>query len=542
MGCTGSKDSTASAYKAGNDPMATLKVDPTSDLVKLWTKSGKIAVSGRYHFFPKEMRDDYTVMSTVLGTGLSGEIKLAVEKGKPGGAKYAVKALKLTNIGADKLNELRSEVDVFLCMDHPHVVRLYDVYEGADFLHLVMECMEGGELFDRVVELKIFNEALAAEAVKQMLLALNYIHHHDMIHRDIKLENFLYDKKGSNHLKLIDFGFSKIGGINTKMQATCGTLSYVAPEVLLKSYDKQCDLWSLGVIVFVLLVGHLPFSGSDEEQRKNTSEGRFAIKPDLWSKVSKDAQKFTLQGLLQMDPTKRLTAAQALEHKWIKARQKKHREIDNGVADALRSFGQASKFRRCCMEMMAWSLTNEERSQVRDAFIAMDESKQGTIRLVDLKKILQDKFDIPDEEVLSIFQSLDVSHDEEIHYSDFLAAMVGYRIQMHDEHLQAAFKRFDKDSSGYISLDNLQEVLGESYEGESMASLLSEADVLCDGKISYPEFVSYLTGRPLEQQLIGASIVDQELKNPGSPSTSISKASADYKKQLSMKINSEEPQ
>merc|ERR1711933_185528 len=178
---------------------------------------------------------------------------------------------------------------------------------------------------------------------------------------------------------------------------------------------------------------------------------------------------------------------------------------------------------------------NEERSQVRDAFIAMDESKQGTITLVELRKVLQDKFDIPGEEVNSIFQALDQNQDEEIHYSDFLAAMVGCRIQMHDDHLKSAFKRFDKDNTGYISLDNLREVCGESFEGESVDSLLSEADLLSDGRISYPEFVSFLTGRPLEQQLLGATIVDQELQNHRSR-RSISKASVGLKNKLSMKM------
>ncbi|CAK0878958.1 unnamed protein product [Prorocentrum cordatum] len=325
-----------------------------------------------------------------------------------------------------------------------------------------------------------------------------------------------------------------MGGANTKMQASCGTLAYVAPEVLLKSYDKQCDLWSLGVIAFILLSGYMPFSGSDAQQTKNISEGKFVMKPDRWGRVSQDGQKFIIS-LLQVDPAKRLTAAQALEHKWIKEREKKKFEVDHGIADALRSFGQASKFRRCCMEMMAWSLTNEERSQVRDAFIAMDESQQGTITLVELKKVLQDKFDIPGEEVQSIFRALDQNQDEEIHYSDFLAAMVGCRIQMHDDHLKSAFKRFDKDNSGFISLENLREVLGESYEGESVDSLLSEADLLSDGKISYPEFVSYLTGRPLEQQLLGAAIVDLELKNPRS-SRSISKASVGLKNKMTMEL------
>lgn len=128
-------------------------------------------------------------------------------------------------------------------MDHPHVASLTDVYESEDQLYLVMECMLGGELFDRVVKRKRFTEKDAAKAVYQMLLAVNYIHSHDVVHRDIKLENFLYEAQDSDHLKLIDFGFSKIWQPNTTMAVSCGTLAYVAPEVLEKSYTSQCDLW-----------------------------------------------------------------------------------------------------------------------------------------------------------------------------------------------------------------------------------------------------------------------------------------------------------
>merc|ERR1719230_1397746 len=113
-----------------------------------------------------------------------------------------------------------------------------------------------------------------------MLLSINYIHSQSIVHRDLKLENFLYEKKDGNHLKLIDFGFSKVWQRNTKMDLSCGTLSYVAPEVLEKDYTSQCDLWSLGVIVFILLVGYMPFHGTEGSQIKNIKAGSYSVKPD----------------------------------------------------------------------------------------------------------------------------------------------------------------------------------------------------------------------------------------------------------------------
>jgi len=473
---------------------------------------GRVSVQSRYHKLPKRITHDYTIKEKVLGSGYNGVVRLAVDKGAEKEQHFAVKAFKLSNITADKRQQLDSEVAVFLGMDHPHVARLFDVYETDDHLHLVMECLEGGELFDRVTARKRYSEQDAAEATRQMLLALNYLYSHGIVHRDLKLENFLYDFKNGDHLKLIDFGFSKVWDPNIKMHVSCGTLSYVAPEVLDKSYTKQCDLWSLGVIAFILLAGYMPFSGSEEVQKTNILAGRYTLKKERWSTVSEEALGF-VQALLQVDPDKRFTAEAALEHPWIRQRHKKvEMDIDVSIVDGLRQFGQASKFRRCCMEMMAWSLSNEERAKVREYFVSMDKNKQGTITLLELKQVMTDKFHISDTETMQVFEALDSNQDDTIHYSDFLAAMLNTRIAMHDDLLRSAFRRFDTDSSGYITVDNLRQVLGDTFEGEQIETLLSEADMLQDNRISYAEFVAYLRGTPLTSHEVAADkIIETEL-------------------------------
>merc|ERR1719389_1534949 len=179
-----------------------------------------------------------------------------------------------------------------------------------------MECMEGGELFDRVAQVKRFTESGAADAARQMLLALNYLHSHGMVHRDLKLENFLYDGQGSNHLKMIDFGFSKYTDSRARMKTSCGTLAYVAPEVLNRSYTSQCDLWSMGVIVFILLSGHMPFHGDSDAQIQDIKKGKYVFKQEYWGKISPLAKEF-VKSLLEVDPNKCLTSGAALEHRWI---------------------------------------------------------------------------------------------------------------------------------------------------------------------------------------------------------------------------------
>lgn len=474
---------------------------PDSPALRAEHKAGRVVVASRYHRSPRTVGEDYRISTKKLGTGFNGAVTLAYSRAFPD-EKYAVKSLRLNTVSPEVRKGLEAEVEIFLCMDHPHICRLSDVYDQGDFLHLVMECIEGGELFDRITEMKQFSERDAADALFQMLMALNYLHGQGIVHRDLKLENFLYDKPGGTVLKLIDFGFSKIWDPNAKMQMGCGTLGYVAPEVLLKSYTNKCDLWSLGVIAFILISGTMPFFEvpGGEDMAETIIKGEYTMKPELWSKVSQDGVDF-VKALLQVDPEKRLSAQQAREHPWIHNRHdiSAEVEIDQTVVGALRQFKEASKFRRCCMEMMAWSLTREERQRVSKYFKAIDKDGQGTISLQELKEVLEEKFNISDSETAAIFSSLDSNNDHAIHYSDFLAAMVSHRIALHDELLRKAFNRFDVDQSGFITKDNLREVLGDTFDGVKVGKLLAEADFSHDGQISYDEFVRFVKAGELEE-------------------------------------------
>lgn len=483
--------------------------------------ASSISVSGRYHK-EKRMEDDYVVQKDVLGAGYTGNVYKA--RGKHNGRMFAVKGFRLSGATPDKKAELKAEAEIFLQMDHPHIARLVAVYEFKKQLLLVMECMEGGELFERLVSQKRFSEATAAHSVWQMLLAVNYIHSHGVVHRDIKLENFLYETKEGDHLKLIDFGFSKIWSPNTKMRASCGTLAYVAPEVLSQNYTSKCDLWSLGVVTFILLLGHMPFDGSEEVQMKNIREGNYKKKPGSWNKLSHNARDF-IEHLLVLDAAQRFSAEQALKHPFIADRDQSGRyhitplarigsndfdqgslNVDNETIDALCSFAQASKFRRACLSLMAWSLSVEERSMVRDAFIELDVERQGTIKLHQLKEVLQAKFDVEDENIKPLMESLGKANGEEIHYSEFLAAMVSTRIAMHEEHLVATFRRFDADNNGFITREDLKTVLGESFNQDDVNKMIQEVDPTNEGQISYLQFVEYLRSPDADPQHANAAL------------------------------------
>lgn len=460
---------------------------------RIESRKGRLSVTGRYHRLPRKLEDDYILETQVLGSGYNGAVLLAKDKSTL--TKCAVKRFKLQGLSTTDRQEIATECEILLSMDHPHIVRLVDVYESGDYLSLVMECMEGGELFERIKKRKRFPEDEAAQTTSQMLLAINYIHSHSIVHRDVKLENFLYESKTSEHLKMIDFGFGKICKQGTHMTDSLGTVAYCAPEVLTKRYTSQCDLWSLGVIVFILLSGYMPFSGSDDSMIIQIRQGKYKMKSERWEGVSRQAWEFTRQ-LIEVDPRKRLTAEEALKHEWIQAHnnlQTRRARISTGVVDGLTNFARLSAFRRACMSVAAWGVAGTEDANVREAFLEMDANHDGTICMTEFKKALQDKH-VSDDAIQRAFEALDVNCSHEIDYAEFLAAMamVPSCVDLSNQLLHKTFRRFDTDSSGYITAANLQEVLGDKFAGQNVTKLIGEADTSSHGAISFSEFMQYM--------------------------------------------------
>jgi len=478
---------------------------------------GKLPFRGRHHRLPRKLSDDYAVTTKVLGSGMSGDVRLAHSKTRQ--QPVAVKTLRLSNCPSEIL---ASEVQIFLCMDHPHIVRLFDVYECADHLDLVMECMQGGELLDEVNRLGKFKEDRAVEVTKQMLLVLNYLHSHGVVHRDLKPQNFLYDCKGSSHLKLVDFGLSKFRGQRERMHTTCGTMAYIAPEVLERNYSSQCDMWSLGVMVFVLLSGYLPFkdTGDKKMQRKIMKQGRYSFDPKRWSTISAEAKDF-VKCLLQPDNTRRLIVQSAFEHPWI---QKSLTQPDEAVlvsaSEALLSFCQRPPMQRVCMSMMAWVLSNEETAAVRDSFLMLDSNHDGVIELEDLEDLMVNKTSVSRDEASDCVRALDSTGSESIHFSDFLAAMLSKRIAMRDDLVAVAFQRFDTDCSGKITATNLRQVIGDEFGGKDVEELISEVSTSKGGTITQPQLSAYVQGTELSVKTNALWV---------SPSTVKFKASMDQK-------------
>jgi len=465
---------------------------PVFAVDKVRGSRGAMALTSRYHT-GRRLQADYKVERCVLGSGASGP----VHRARRGVRQFAVKSFKKRTMQPEEKIELRREVEVYLKLDHPHVARLEDVYETGKELHLVMELCSGGELYDRLTELikkrRSYNEIDAARTTRQMLLAVAYLHAHNIIHRDLKLENFLYERADSDHLKLIDFGFAKYHNLGEKMSRSCGSLHYIAPEVLAKNYDEKADLWSLGVIVYMLVTGQPPFFGSTDSKCLNRIQKGEPCYSQAWKMISPGAQNFVLK-LLTVDPKLRPSAAEALKEPWLCTLEMKEPtvKLDIQVLTSLRKFSRASHFRRACLSMMAWSLTREDQMELRRQFEAMDLNKSGTITQQELASCLQANFSIDTSEAESLFRGLDADGTDEIGYSEFLAAAMEDRMRMHQDVLNATFDRFDEDGTGQITVSNLRALVGDTFEGSDVEELIREADQTGDGRISRPEFLKYI--------------------------------------------------
>jgi Ca2+-binding EF-hand superfamily protein len=275
----------------------------------------------------------------------------------------------------------------------------------------------------------------------------------------------------------------------------------------------------MGVIVFILLSGRMPFSGESEMQISDIKKGKYTFKADYWSNTSQAAIDFT-KAMLEVDPQRRLTAKTALEHAWLKKCFQAPTPLrDASILSALRSWALAPKLHRACMSMMAWSLTNQHHAQVRDHFLALNKSHDGAVSLEELKAALAGR-NCEESEVFQIFDLLSHGHEDKIHYSDFLAAMVSTHLDVDDHLLQVTFKKFDRRASGFISSQDLRSILGSSFYGDDIEALIREADSDGDGKLSYEEFQKYLGST--RKQLIAQQTQQEKQATDVSMSNSVS--------------------
>jgi calcium-dependent protein kinase len=437
--------------------------------------------------------DKYTVEKEI---GAGGYARCLLVKNKTTGQLYACKELqknKLNNVAS-----LKSEIQILIKLDHPNIIKLYEIYENDNYIYLVMELCTGGELFDRIIQKteqgKQFTEKEVANIFQQMMSAINYCHSNKIVHRDLKPENLLLASQDENSpIKVIDFGMSRIFNNKQAMFDKVGTAYYISPEVLDGFYDEKCDIWSAGVILYILLCGYPPFNGNDDDEIFESIKKRKFVFPEAeWANISKEAKD--LINKMLSDPLTRLTAEQVLSHPWLVNQLNKNtkaKEIKLNF-NTFKTYSGANKLSRAVLTYIASRLTDDEVKKLKDAFQKIDVNGDGMLTLDELKNAISQNPEVHVMNIEQIFKTIDTDNSGVINYTEFLAASIDKRIYLQEDKLRDAFKLFDEDKSGKISKSEISKVLKFKKSVTEMTKLFEKYDLNGDGEIDFDEFLNMM--------------------------------------------------
>lgn len=441
---------------------------------------------------------DKYILGRELGRGEFGVTYLCTDReSRLGLACKSISKRKLRT--AVDIEDVRREVAILSTLpEHPNIVKLKATYEDTENVHLVMELCEGGELFDRIVARGHYSERAAAGVARTIAEVVRMCHVSGVMHRDLKPENFLFaNKKENSPLKVIDFGLSVFFKPGERFTEIVGSPYYMAPEVLKRNYGPEVDIWSAGVILYILLCGVPPF-WAETEQGVALAILRCALdfKREPWPQISESAKSLVRQ-MLDPDPKKRLTAQQVLEHPWLQ-NSKKASNVPLGdiVRSRLKQFSVMNRFKKRALRVIAEHLSVEEVEVIRNMFNLMDTDNDGKVTYEELKAGMRKVgSQLGESEIRLMMEVADVDGNGVLDYGEFVAVTIHLQKMENDEHFRRAFMFFDKDGSGFIELDELRDGLAdESGETDIVVAndIMRDVDSDKDGRISYDEFVAMM--------------------------------------------------
>ncbi|OMJ75322.1 hypothetical protein SteCoe_25556 [Stentor coeruleus] len=435
-----------------------------------------------------------------LGAGAFAEVKLC--KYLPTNKERAVKTIHKSGLHKQQIDPdfMLKEISVLTSLDHPNILKCYEIFEDSWRFYVSMEYCEGGELFEKIISMKRFNEQQASKIMHQILSAVCYCHEKNVIHRDLKPENILLDdKNGELTIKVADFGSSCFLDPTKNLNGCFGSAYYVAPEVLQGEYNEKCDIWSCGVIMFILLTGKPPYQGSDPKLILHMVKTcPIQITPDKLPGVSPEALNL-LTKMLEINPKLRISAKDAVNHTWISNHKTIIPNSDLTITlQSLEIFNGTAKLKDAVHIFIATQIiSHEEIKFFREAFQVIDKNSDGKISKDELLDMYKENMDeIKAQEIVEkIMKEVDINLSGEIDYSEFLSACMNYSKYLSKENLEAAFRIFDLDQSGGITADEIRNVLGQRTEqsDDVWKEILTDADENGDGIIDMKEFIGLMT-------------------------------------------------
>lgn len=441
-------------------------------------------------------------VGTVLGTGSFSEVRVCVHKLT--NVTRAVKIIRKQSSSAMP-EELRREIEILKSLDHPNILRVYEFFDLPKRILIVTELLPGGELFYEISKQGTFTEVKAAEIMRQIFSALAYLHERNIAHRDLKPENILLEEKGSTlSIKLVDFGAAVRLDSLTRKREVIGSSFYISPEALEGNYSPKCDMWSAGVILYILLCGQAPFQGANDDQIfAKITKGTFSMDQPVWGRVS-DSAKDLIRALLIKNVDERIDTSEALQHSWISTSHQSSplkSETMTQVINNLKRFNSTTKLKDAVYTFIAsHCLASKDTREMREAFVAIDLNGDGKLSreelLTEYRKYMG--IDQAESEVQALFENVDTDHNGYIDYTEFLKASVDTSKMLSKQNLELAFRLFDRDGSSSISASEIKEVLlnRESSTDESVwAEIVGEVDRNGDGEIDIKEFEALLLSK-----------------------------------------------
>uniref|UniRef100_A0A0D9WKB3 non-specific serine/threonine protein kinase n=1 Tax=Leersia perrieri TaxID=77586 RepID=A0A0D9WKB3_9ORYZ len=444
----------------------------------------------------EDVRASYT-FGRELGRGQFGVTYLATHK--PTGHRYACKSIAARKLArADDADDVRREVHIMHHLTgHRNIVELRGAFEDRHSVNLVMELCEGGELFDRIIARGHYSERAAAALCREIVSVVHSCHSMGVMHRDLKPENFLFlNKREDSPLKATDFGLSVFFKPGEQFRDLVGSAYYVAPEVLKRRYGAEADIWSAGVILYILLSGVPPFWAENEDGIFDAVlQGHIDFSSEPWPSIS-SAAKDLVKRMLRQDPKERLTAAEILNHPWIREDgEAPDKPLDITVISRMKQFRAMNKLKKVALKVVAENLSEEEIVGLKEMFKSLDTDNSGTITLEELRAGLPKLgTKISESELRQLMEAADVDGNGSIDYVEFISATMHMNRLEKDDHIYKAFGYFDKDHSGFITVDELEEALKKYDMGDeaTIKEIIAEVDTDHDGRINYQEFVAMM--------------------------------------------------